>query len=87
MLDTKGEGQEGVFTGLTVLGDTSFEFTDTSGDDEDGTIGLGGTGDHVLDEITVTGGINNGDIVLVGFELPESNIDGDTTFTFSLKLL
>ena len=86
LLDTKGEGQEGVFTGLTVLGDTSFEFTDTSGNNEDSAIGLGGTGNHVLDEITVTWGVNDGDIVLVGFELPESNIDGDTTFTFSLKL-
>ena len=86
LLDTKGEGQEGVFTGLTVLGDTSFEFTNTSSNDEDSAISLGGTSNHVLDEITVTWSVNNGDIVLVGFELPESNIDGDTTFTFSLNI-
>ena len=84
LLDTKGEGQEGVFTGLTVLGDTGFEFTDTSGNNEDSAISLGGTSNHVLDEITVTWSVNDGDIVLVGFELPESNIDGDTTFAFSL---
>lgn len=49
---------------LAVLGDTSFELTNTGGDDEDGAIGLGGTGDHVLDEITVTGGVNDGDVEL-----------------------
>jgi hypothetical protein len=27
---------------------------------------------------------NDGDIVLRGFELPESNVDGDTTFTLGL---
>lgn len=48
-----------MLTGLAILGDTSLELTGTTGDDEDGAIGLGGTGDHVLDEITVTGGIDD----------------------------
>jgi hypothetical protein len=30
---------------------------------------LGGTSDHVLDEITVTGGVNDGNVVLGGLEL------------------
>ena len=64
LLDTQGEGQESVLTSLTVLGDTGFELTDTSGNDQDSTIGLGGTSDHVLDEITVTGGVNDGNVVL-----------------------
>ena len=34
LFDTKGISQEGVFTGLTILGDTSFEFTDTSGNND-----------------------------------------------------
>ena len=85
--DTKGEGEESVFTGLTILGDTSFEFTSTGSNDENGTIGLGGTSDHVLDEVTVTWGIDDGDEVLGGLELPESDIDGDTTLTFSLELV
>lgn len=34
LLDTQGVGQKGMFTGLTILGDTSFEFTDTSGNDD-----------------------------------------------------
>jgi hypothetical protein len=57
LLDTKGVGKQGVLTGLAILGDTSLELTSTGGDDENRAIGLGGTGDHVLDEITVTGGV------------------------------
>merc|ERR1719282_792878 len=87
LLDAQSVGQEGVFTGLTVLGDTGFKFTSTGGDDQDTAIGLGGSSDHVLDEIPVAGGINDGDVVLGGFELPESDIDGDTTFTFGLQLV
>ena len=64
LLDTKSVGEEGVLAGLTVLGDTGLELTSTGGNDENGAVGLGGTSDHVLDEITVTGGVNDGDIVL-----------------------
>ena len=97
---TEGERQEGVLTGLAILGDTSLELTSTSGNDENGAISLGGTRDHVLDEITVTRGVwrgsegldvdattkltNDGDIVLGGLELPESDIDGNTTLTLGL---
>lgn len=59
LLDTKGVGKKGVLTGLAILGDTSLELTSTSGNDENGTISLGGTSDHVLDEITMTWGICN----------------------------
>jgi len=84
LLDAEGVGEESVLTSLTILGDTSLELTSTSGNDENGTISLGGTSDHVLDEITVTRGINDGDIVLWGLELPECDIDGDTTLTLGL---
>ena len=45
------------------------------------------SGDHVLDEVTMSGGINDGDIVLGSLELPESNINGDTSLTLSLQLV
>ena len=48
---------------------------------------LGSTSDHVLDEITVTGSVNNGDIVLRSLELPEGDVDGDTTLTLGLQLV
>ena len=63
LLDTKSVGEEGVLAGLTVLGDTGLELTSTGGNDENGAVGLGGTSDHVLDEITVTGSVNDSDVV------------------------
>ena len=101
LLDTEGIGEESVLTSLAILGDTSLEFTSTGSNDENGAISLGGTGNHVLDEITVTRGIcgesekaqlkcgsrkhtNDSDVVLGGLELPESDIDGDTTLTLGL---
>ena len=41
LLDTKGVGKESVFSGLSVLGDTSLELTGAGGDDENSTISLG----------------------------------------------
>jgi len=40
LLDTHGEGEESVFSGLSFLGNTSFEFSLTTGDDQDGSISL-----------------------------------------------
>ena len=57
--DTESEGKESMLASLTVLGDTGLKLTSTSGNDEDGAVSLGGTSDHVLDEVTVTRGIND----------------------------
>ena len=57
--DTEGESEQSVLTGLAILGDTSLELTGTTGDDEDSAISLRGTGDHVLDKISVTGGVDD----------------------------
>ncbi len=48
-----------MLSGLTVLGDTGFELTSSTSDNENGTISLGGTGDHVLDEVTMSGGVDD----------------------------
>ena len=48
---------------------------------------LGGTSNHILDEITMSGGIDDGDVELGGFELPQSNVDGDTTLALSLEFV
>jgi len=87
LTNTEGEGEEGVLAGLAILGDTSLELTSTGGDNENSAVGLGSSGNHVLDEITMSGSVNDGDIVLGSLELPESNVDGDTTFTLSLELV
>ena len=48
-----------MLSGLTILGDTGLELTSTGGNNEDSTVGLGGTSNHVLNEVTVPRGINN----------------------------
>ena len=35
----------------------------------------------------MTGGVNDGDMVLGSLELPEGDIDGDTTLTLGLQLV
>jgi len=87
LLDTKSEGKKGVLLGLTLRSPATLETTGGGVDDKDGNISLGGTSDHVLDEITVTGGINDGEGELGGLELPESDIDGDTTLTLGLEVI
>jgi hypothetical protein len=87
LLDTEGEGKQGVLAGLAVLGDGTLETTSIGWDDEDGDIGLGGTGDHVLDEITVAWGIDDGEVELVRLELPQGDIDGDTALTLGLEFV
>jgi len=87
LLHSEGEGQESVLSGLSVLGDTSLELSLGGGDHEDGHIGLGGTGDHVLDEVSVSWGVDDGEVELRGLELPEGDIDGDTSFSLSLELV
>mmetsp|Transcript_11064 Transcript_11064/g.18074 ORF Transcript_11064/g.18074 Transcript_11064/m.18074 type:complete len:357 (-) Transcript_11064:51-1121(-) len=87
LLDTKGEGKKSVLAGLTLSGPTTLETTGGGIDDKDGNISLGGSSDHVLDEITMSGGINDGERELGGLELPESDIDGDTTLTLGLEVV
>ena len=87
LLHSKSESKEGVLTGLAILGDTSLKTTSGGVNDENSTVSLGGTGDHVLDEVTVTRGINDGAVVLGGLELPQGNINGDTPLTLGLQLV
>merc|ERR1711907_751267 len=48
LLDTHGEGEQSVFTGLALLGPTGFELTRWRGDHEDGDISLRSASDHVM---------------------------------------
>ena len=84
---TESERKQGVLTRLTVLRDTSLELTGTTSDDEDGAVSLRGTRNHVLNEVTVTRGVDDRDVVLGGLEAPQGNVDGDTTLTLGLELV
>merc|ERR1719197_423610 len=86
LLDTEGVGEQGVLSGLSVLGDTSLELASSGGDDEHTAVSLAGASDHVLDEVTMAGGVDDGDVVLGSLELPESDVNGDTTLTLGLQL-
>ena len=87
LLDTHGESKKSVLSGLTFLGPSRLELTRWGGNHKNGDIGLGGTGDHVLDEVSVSWGIDDGEDRLGGLELPEGDIDGDTSLSLGLKLV
>mmetsp|Transcript_1526 Transcript_1526/g.3113 ORF Transcript_1526/g.3113 Transcript_1526/m.3113 type:complete len:316 (-) Transcript_1526:23-970(-) len=67
LLNTQGVGEQGVLLGGATLRDTRLEVVAV--DDQQGNIGLGGTGDHVLDEVTVTRGVNDGVVPPLSEEL------------------
>eukprot|EP01083_Nonionella_stella_P122577 368889_1 len=70
---------------LTVgLGNGSLETSLFSGDKKKSNISGGGSGDHVLDVILVSGSIDNGVVVLVGEELLGVALDGDSTLALLL---
>ena len=48
---------------------------------------LGGSSNHVLDEIAMSRGIDDGDAVLGGLEAPEGDVDGDPRVSLLLELV
>jgi len=76
-----------VFPGLSILGNTSLKTSGGGVDDENSAIGLRCTCDHILDEITMPGSIDNSTIVLSSLELPQRNIYCDTTLPLGLELI
>merc|ERR1719198_1658863 len=87
LLDAEGVGEQGVLSGLAVLGDNSLELSSSGGDDEHTAVSLAGASNHVLDEVTMAGGVDDGHVVLGGLEFPESNVNGDTTLALGLQLV
>ena len=65
-------GEKNVLTGLCHR-------TVSGGNHEDCTVHLSGTGDHVLDVVSVTGGVNVCVVTLLGLVLDVRDVDGDTT--------
>jgi hypothetical protein len=57
LLDTEGESEQSVLLGLTVGTITGLELTLSTSNHQDGAVSLRGTGNHVLDEVTVARGI------------------------------
>merc|ERR1719147_526281 len=76
-----------MLSGLAILGDASLELSSSRGDDEHSTVSLASSRDHVLDEVTMSRGVDDGDIILGSLELPQGDVDGDATLTLSLELV
>jgi len=87
LLHSQSVGKESVLTGLSVLGDTGFKLARTGGNDEHAAISLGRARDHVLDEIPVAWGVDDGDVIVLCLELPQGDIDGDTAFPLGLEFV
>jgi len=91
LLDTEQVNQTAVLTGL-ALDFGGLVVTTLDGGDEvtvswnhkESDVSLGGTGNHVLDEITMAWGINDGVVPLLSEELLGGAGDGDTTLTLLL---
>mmetsp|Transcript_13879 Transcript_13879/g.17117 ORF Transcript_13879/g.17117 Transcript_13879/m.17117 type:complete len:249 (+) Transcript_13879:866-1612(+) len=91
LLHTQQVDQTRVLTSLSLdltslvvaLGNGSGEVTICWHHDQ-GHIGLGGTGNHVLDEVTMAWGIDDGVVPLLGEELLGGACNGHTTLTFLL---
>merc|ERR1712196_686376 len=91
LLDAQQVDEASVLAGLTLhltqlvvtLLDGGHEVT-ISGHHEHTNIGLSRAGNHVLDEIAMTGGINDGVVVALSEELLGGTFDGHTTLTLIL---
>ena len=57
------------------------------GDHDDRAVHLGGTGDHVLDVVGVTGAVHVGVVTVVGFVFDVGGGNGDATFLFFRSLV
>ncbi|KEH44406.1 hypothetical protein MTR_1g113060 [Medicago truncatula] len=69
-----------MFTGLTILRITSFKPASCGIKDENNTVSLERPGDHVLNEIPMSGGINESAIVL-----DCSNLDREMSIVIPLS--
>lgn len=70
--------------GLHNLGDTSFNFTNTSSNNQNKTVSLRCTCDHIFDKVSVSWSLSDGHI-FTALKFPQGDTQGDTIFTLSFK--
>ncbi|KAB0366186.1 hypothetical protein FD754_010342, partial [Muntiacus muntjak] len=87
LFHTQSISQKGMLMGLPILGDTGFKFTNPSSNNQESTVSLGCACNHVFDEVSMSWGIKDGNMVLAGLKFPQAHISGDTTLTFSFQFL
>jgi hypothetical protein len=75
LTETEGEDKKSVFTSLTVLRNTSFEFTSTTSNDKSSAADLRSTSNCANDRISMAKSISK---ISWGFEITERNINSYT---------
>ena len=71
-------GEKDVFTSLTRAVETGFKFTLTRGNDDNTSIGLGSTSNHIRNIVLVTRGIEDGEALVLGLEVSTTDFHGNT---------
>lgn len=84
-LDAHAADQEGVFFGLAL--EAGFEVASAGVDHENGKVGLACAGNHVGDEVSVAGGVEDGEAGGFGFEFVHGDVDGYTSVSFLCTLI
>lgn len=87
LFESQCEGQQSVLPGLPFLRERRFELSFASRNHKDSHVGLRRARNHVLDEVSVPRCIDDSEVILGALELPQSDIDGDSALTFSLKFV
>ena len=85
LFHTHSERQQSVLTGLAISRNASLKLAGSGSDDEKSNIGMGGSSDHVLDEISVPRSINDGVAELWGVKVADCDIDSNTTISLGLE--
>jgi len=70
LFDSQSESQQSMFSSLSILWNTSFKLTNWWSNHQQSTISLWSTSNHVLNEISMSWGINDSERILIGFKLP-----------------
>lgn len=84
LLDPKSECEKNVVPGLSLFRNTCFELSFRGCDNEDGTIGLDSTIDHVLNESSVPWDVDGSVWVFAGFEWFLGHLYSDASLSFDL---
>ncbi len=87
MFDSQSIRQKSVFFGLSVHGNSRFEFSGFSGDNQDSDISLRCSGDHVLNEIFVSRSIDDRAVVFRSYEFFQVNVDGNSSVSLRFQVI